>query len=211
MRVRPLSPNAADWHQIQQSAAFWDVNPATLDPERHRVWIVHRILQFGSWDDWRALFRLYEAAQIQDALGHRGLPAHIRHFWQTYFHEEDPLHSIPPAARRQGASSVPEWAAHTCHAIANRGARKDFIDLYALLQSGWSLTDILDAVAVQAPPLNRAHLLRSLVDFTDAEHEPDPRLLRPWSWLEIRQTIERQVYAYLRHTLPPPGPRGPRL
>jgi len=82
--------------------------------------------------------------------------------------------------------------------------------LYALLQSGWSLTDILDAVAAQAPQLNRAHLLRSLVYFDDAEHDPEPLLLRPWSWLEIRQTIERHVYAYLRHTLPP-APHGPQL
>jgi len=81
--------------------------------------------------------------------------------------------------------------------------------LYALLHSGWSLTDILDAVAVQAPQLNRAQLLRSLVYFADAEQEPEPRVLRPWSWPEIRQTLERQVYAYLRRTLPP-GPHGTR-
>jgi hypothetical protein len=308
MRVLLWGPNAADWHQIQQSAAFWDVNPATLDPERHRVWIVHRILQFGSWEDWRALFRLYEAAQIEDALEHRGLPAHIRHFWHAYFHEEDPpmypqtlrpatatlwnrlgadlcppgyvlygtalalmlghrqsddldfmtteapdlapivqrIHALDPEDeildrschsihwRIQGVKVSYLWqpgvridpgptfqniplasqatlAVLKCNAIANRGARKDFIDLYALLQSGWSLTDILDAVAVQAPQLNRTHLLCSLVYFTDAEQEPEPRLLRSWSWPEIRQTIERQVYAYLRRMLPPPGPRGSRL
>lgn len=98
-----------------------------------------------------------------------------------------------------------------CCAIAHHGTRKDLIDLYGVLQSGWSLTDILDAVAVQAPQLNRAPLLRSLVYFADAEQEPDPRILRPWSWPEIRQTIERQVYAYLRRTLPPRSPRAPAL
>ncbi|PSR22146.1 MAG: hypothetical protein C7B45_07940 [Sulfobacillus acidophilus] len=308
MRVLPFGPDSADWHQIRQSAAFWDVNPATLDPERHRVWIVHRILQFGSWGDWRALFRLYEAAQIQDALGHRGLPEHIRRFWQAYFQEEEPpmypetlqpttallwercgaalyppgyvlcggtalalmlghrqsddldfmtmeasdpapiverIHALDPDAeildrsrhsihwRIQGVKVSYLWqqgvridpgpifqniplasqatlAALKCNAIANRGARKDFIDLYALLHNGWSLTDILDAVAAQAPQLNQAHLLRSLVYFDDAEHDPEPLLLRPWSWLEIRQAIERQVYTYLRRTLPP-GSRGPRL
>lgn len=70
---------------------------------------------------------------------------------------------------------------------------------------------MIDAVAVQAPQLNRAHLLRRLVYFDDAEQEPEPLLLRPWSWPEIRQAIERQVYAYLRRTLPPPGSRGPQL
>ncbi|MCY0899175.1 MAG: nucleotidyl transferase AbiEii/AbiGii toxin family protein [Firmicutes bacterium] len=272
MRVIPFGPGAADWHQIQQSAAFWDVNPATLDPERHRVWIIHRILQFGCWEDWQALFRLYEADQIQEALGHRGLPEHIRQFWQAYFDKEDPpmypqtlppataalwdrfgaglcpsgyvlcggtalalmlghrqsddldfmtaeaqdtapivqrIHALDPDAeildrhrysihwRIQGVKVSYLWqqgvridpgptfqniplasqttlAVLKCNAIANRGARKDFIDLYALFQSGWSLTDILDAAAVQAPQLNRAQLLRSLVYFDDAEHEPEP-------------------------------------
>jgi hypothetical protein len=309
MRVLPTSSNAADWRQIQQSAAFWDVNPATLDPDHHRVWIIHRILQFGSWADWQALFRLYPADRIQDALGHRGLPEHIRRFWQAYFHEEDPLmypQTLHPATAtlwdRFGAGLCPpgyvlcggtalalmlghrqsddldfmtmeaqdpasivqriqaldpdaeildrsrhsiHWriqgvkvsylwqpgvridpgptfqniplaslttlAVLKCNAIANRGARKDFVDLYALLHSGWALTDILDAVSAQAPQLNQAHLLRSLVYFDDAEQDPEPLLLRPWSWPEIRQAIERQVYVYLRRTLPPPNSRGPRL
>jgi len=308
MHVLPSGPNAADWHQILRSVAFWDVNPTTLDPERHRVWIIHRILQFGSWEDWQALFRLYEAAQIQKALGHRGLPEHIRQFWQAYFQEVEPsvypqtlhpatatlwqrfsaelcppsyvlgggtalalmlghrqsddldfmtmeaqdlapivqrIHATDPSAeildrsrysihwRIQGVKVSYLWhqgvridpgptfqgiplasqatlAVLKCNAIASRGARKDFIDLYALLQSGWSLTNILDATLEQAPQLNRTHLLRSLAYFNDAEQEPDPRLFRPWTWPEIRHTLERQVQAYLRRTLPPPGPHGPR-
>jgi hypothetical protein len=108
-------------------------------------------------------------------------------------------------------ASLTTLAVLKCNAIANRGARKDFVDLYALLHSGWALTDILDAVSAQAPQLNQAHLLRSLVYFDDAEQDPEPLLLRPWSWPEIRQAIERQVYVYLRRTLPPPNSRGPRL
>ncbi len=187
------------------------MNPATLDPERHRVWIVHRILQFGSWDDWRALFRLYEAAQIQDALGHRGLPEHIRRFWRAYFDAEDSPVCSHPAAEQHLEPLTPERAVHTCHVMATRGAREDFIHCYALLHSGWSLADILDAALAQAPQLNRAHLLRSLVYCDDAEQEPDPRLFRPWTWPEIRRTLEHHVQAYLRRTLPPPSPHGPRL
>lgn len=98
-----------------------------------------------------------------------------------------------------------------CNAIANRGARKDFIDLYALLQDGWSLATILDTVADQAPQLHRSPLLRSLMYFEDAEREPDPRLYHPWTWPEISRTIERHVYSYLRHHLAPPPPNEPTL
>jgi hypothetical protein len=65
--------------------------------------------------------------------------------------------------------------------MATRGARKDLIHFYALLQSRWSLADILDAVLAQAPQLHRAHLLCSLTYSHDAEQEPEPLLLRPWS------------------------------
>jgi hypothetical protein len=36
---------------------FWDVDPATLDFGRHRKYLVARVLEHGSLDDWRLLLR----------------------------------------------------------------------------------------------------------------------------------------------------------
>jgi len=62
-------------------------------------------------------------------------------------------------------ASLDTLAALKCHGIANRGACKDFIDLYAFLQAGWDFSQILEAINRHAPSLNIAYLLRSMVHF----------------------------------------------
>jgi hypothetical protein len=104
-------------------------------------------------------------------------------------------------------ASVSTLAALKCNAIANRGARKDFIDVVALLEAGWSLPQLLNAAQDHAPTLDRGHLLRSLTYFADAEQEPDPVLFRPMPWDTVRYILERHVRTYLRQQLPPPDLR----
>ncbi len=69
--------------------------------------------------------------------------------------------------------------------IASRGARKDFTDLYFILQSGrLTLNDALQAFhvkfGVRRPDL--LHRLKALTYFEDAELEPEPMLLRKVPW-----------------------------
>jgi hypothetical protein len=115
-RARGVTPPAADWDALRQSPAFWDVDPATLDPTRHAAWIIARVLQFGRWDDWVALFRRYSADQIQAALSRRRVPAHLRRFWAAFGAAGQPLHPavLPPATAalvdRAGAALGPAGA-----------------------------------------------------------------------------------------------------
>jgi len=59
----------------------------------------------------------------------RGVPVSYR--WQPGVRLEvgETFDGIPVAP-------LPTLTAFTCHAVAHRGSRKDFVDLYALLQSG---------------------------------------------------------------------------
>jgi hypothetical protein len=43
---------------------FWDVDPATLDPERHEEFIVGRVLVEGDWPAVRALRRAMGDARL---------------------------------------------------------------------------------------------------------------------------------------------------
>ena len=85
-------------------------------------------------------------------------------------------------------------AAMKVQAVAGRGSRKDFIDLYFLLKE-YSLEKILDAHSDKfgSRLANRYHALKSLVYFADAENEPLPRMLLPVSWLEVKRTIQGEV------------------
>lgn len=214
-----LVTKAADaWADLCRSPAFWDVDPSTLAPTRHAHWIIARILQFGRWEDWVALFRCYTPDQIRAALQHRRVPDHVRRFWEAYFTRRDQTVNSPPHLQATGPrpnamlGSVPgALAARVCRAVTLRASSQDLTQVYALLQAGWSLGQILDAALDHDPTLNLAHVLRSLTDFDDANQDPEPRLYRPWPWDAIQRTLQQQVHAYLRQHLPRPNPHGPRL
>lgn len=146
MRSPCVDVQSADWHRLQQSAAFWDVNPTTLDPQRHAAWIIARILQFGTWDEWIALFRCYSAATIQHALAQRGMPDHIRRFWTPYFSPDDSFPEAEPFPSLTTPTPHPlmDQAIQTCDRITHRGTRQDFLDLCALVLWGMSLTTIFE-------------------------------------------------------------------
>lgn len=83
-------------------------------------------------------------------------------------------------------------------AIAQRGARKDFIDLYALLREGFSLADMLGWYQEKFKVQELGHVLYSLVYFADAEAEPMPRMIWNADWQKIKQMVQeaaRQVGA----------------
>ena len=44
----PLSPHL-----------FWDVRAEEIDFETHGAWLARRVLEYGDWPDWQALFRYY--------------------------------------------------------------------------------------------------------------------------------------------------------
>lgn len=79
-------------------------------------------------------------------------------------------------------------------AISGRGDKKDFIDLYFILDH-YSLFTLLkkhnDKYGTDWT--SRYHLLRSLVYFADAEDQPMPKMLVDVSWLEIKRTITQAV------------------
>jgi hypothetical protein len=82
-------------------------------------------------------------------------------------------------------------------AIAGRGNRKDFVDLYTILRSGPILRDYLDLMPKKfgAGRTNLYHVLKSLVYFEDAEQEPMPRMLEPFDWAECKAFFVREAHA----------------
>jgi hypothetical protein len=77
---------------------------------------------------------------------------------------------------------------------AGRENKKDFVDLYFILQR-FNLIGLLQKHEQKYGPdwSNRYHLLKSLIYFTDAEADPMPELLQPVSWLTVKETISRAV------------------
>ena len=79
-------------------------------------------------------------------------------------------------------------------AIASRGSRRDFVDLYMVARA-YGLRAILEWAGRKyaAAPYNRVHLLKALTYFVDAEHEPMPHMLVPLDWPAVRTFFISEV------------------
>lgn len=79
-------------------------------------------------------------------------------------------------------------------AVAGRGTKRDFVDLY-LCARQFGLTELLALFQKKYARTNysRAHILKSLVFFADAEKDPMPDMLQSVSWEEIKHFFLREV------------------
>lgn len=92
-------------------------------------------------------------------------------------------------------ASLDDLATMKLSAIAGRGSRKDFVDIYALGKGFQALSEMLHAYQRRYRIADVGHLLYALAYFDDAEREPMPELLWDVSWREIRETVEAWVRA----------------
>jgi len=75
-----------------------------------------------------------------------------------------------------------------------RGSKKDFVDLYFLLEN-YSLNDLLHYTQVKyaQTDYNQTDILKSLVYFKDAEDQPMPWMRKPLLWAEVQEKINAAV------------------
>jgi len=90
-------------------------------------------------------------------------------------------------------ASLEDLACMKLSAIAQRGARKDFIDLYALGTTHFSLQDMVQWYQRKYVVQDIGHMLYSLVYFDDALRERMPRMHWDTDWKTIQKTIEQWV------------------
>ncbi|MBQ6097599.1 MAG: nucleotidyl transferase AbiEii/AbiGii toxin family protein [Bacteroidales bacterium] len=89
-------------------------------------------------------------------------------------------------------ASPQDIAAMKINAVEGRGTRKDFVDIYFLLQH-YSLSQMLDFYAQKYPNYSLFRALLSLTYFDDAEQQAMPKMLANASWEEIKTTITKEV------------------
>jgi len=80
-------------------------------------------------------------------------------------------------------------------AISQRGRKRDFIDLYWYSKNKESLADIIKRIGEQYPNVEHSyhHILKSLTYFDEADVDPNPQLLLPISWDEVKLYFLGQI------------------
>ena len=94
-------------------------------------------------------------------------------------------------------ASDKDIAAMKINAIMGRGTRKDFIDLYVLLQH-YSLAQIMDFYRQKFPEFSEYRALLSMTYFDDAEMQDMPLMFIETPWEEMKTSIIQAVEAYQR-------------
>lgn len=71
---------------LSKQILFWDVDRKTMDPERHKRFIIERILARGDVEDFRWAKDRYGADILKEVLmTAKTLDAKSLSFWATYF------------------------------------------------------------------------------------------------------------------------------
>ena len=89
-------------------------------------------------------------------------------------------------------ASMAEIAAMKIRAIIGRGTRKDFVDIYFLLQQ-FTIFQIMDFYHKKYPDFNDFIAVKSLTFFDDAEQVPMPMMHDETSWETMKEQIKNSV------------------
>lgn len=94
-------------------------------------------------------------------------------------------------------SSLIDIACTKLITVSSRGSKKDFIDIYYLLQK-YDLNTLFAKLKEKYPETdyNQLHLLKSLVYFVDADGQPSPRMHKEADWGKIKEAITRRVVTF---------------
>lgn len=113
----------------------------------------------------------------------------------TFLEFQYPLLKTPVVWEEMGCTlaSLEDLACMKLSAIAQRGARKDFCDIYALGLKQFSLKEMLTLYREKFSLQDISPILYGLTYFDDAESERMPRMLWRVKWTDMKKTIAAWV------------------
>ena len=163
--------------------------------------IGHRIsydLDFFTDKKFRAQIFLKKISQLE-------LYRHERVSWGTIlgklgdvkfsvFYYPYPLLKKPIRFENINIAGIADIAAMKIAAVSERGTKRDFIDLYFILQK-ITLSKTLNFYDKKYQKLssNLIHIKKSLVYFQDAEKDPMPKMIKDIKWPKVKEFFEGEV------------------
>ncbi len=76
---------------IKQLSAllFWDVARESVDWEHHKIWLLQRILDRGTWEDWLLVSRKLSACELRELAPRLKLQSRERTFVNNWIGRTD--------------------------------------------------------------------------------------------------------------------------
>ena len=109
-----------------------------------------------------------------------------------------PLLYPPVEWRNIRVADIRDIGAEKIKTISQRGAKKDFIDLFAISEMKYSIAEVCNFFRrrFKGSDINLYHVLKSLVFFEDAEQDPAPVMLiqgEEWEWDNIKAFFVQNI------------------
>jgi len=92
-------------------------------------------------------------------------------------------------------ADIKDIAAMKLAAITNRGTKKDFIDIFFLLQQ-FTIKQMVKLYEQKFTDGSIFNVIRSLTYFEDAEKDTMPEMYIPADWTEVKQTVREAVIQF---------------
>lgn len=104
------------------------------------------------------------------------------------------LLEVPKVCEGIKISSIQDIACTKLLTISARGSKKDFIDLYFILDL-FALPELFGLLKKKynKQDYNLLHILKSLVYFDDADEQPSPRMHKEVSWVTVKKVVVQNV------------------
>lgn len=160
--------------------------------------------------DWFTTGRIPDAMTLATSIREEGIPFAVRQVARgtlngsvskipvSFFEYQYPLLQKeifwPEVGCRLASPS--DIACMKLSAIAQRGHKKDFVDLYALGTKSFSLQQMLSFYQKKFSLKDIGHVLFALSYFDDAEKERMPVMLWETQWNKIKTTIQAWVKTF---------------
>ncbi len=165
--------------------------------------------------DWFTTGRIPDAISLAASIREEGIPLGVRQVARgtlngsvskisvSFFEYQYPLLQKEIFWSEVGCrlASLPDIACMKLSAIAQRGRKKDFVDLYALGIKFFSLKQMLSFYQKKFSLKDIGHVLFALTYFDDAEKERMPVMAWRTQWKTIKTAIQTWVKAFVNlHT-----------
>ena len=160
--------------------------------------------------DWFTTGRIPDAMSLATSIREEGIPLEVRQVAGgtlngsvskipvSFFEYQYPLLQKEIFWSVVGCrlASLPDIACMKLSAIAQRGNKKDFVDLYALGIKSFSLKQMLSFYRKKFSLKDVGHVLFALTYFDEAEKERMPVMLWETRWNTIKTTIQAWVKTF---------------
>ncbi len=153
-------------------------------------WFINRL------GDPEALFRRLRSADISFTVlstAYETVYLNINSFQVSFIGYDYPLLELPRITSAKYPFRIAGFDDIACmklSAIASRGSRKDFVDLYYLIKKFKPLEAYLKLYIKKYKNRDIGHVIRSLAYFKDAESEPELNFITPFDWVKMKADFE---------------------